>query len=167
MKTNIRKLAMAGVLVALSVVCSTFYIPIGASKCFPIQHFVNVLVAVVLGPFYGVAMAFCTSFLRVVLGTGSLLAFPGSMIGALLCGVIYDKTHNLIATYFGEAIGTGVIGAMIAYPVATLVMGKEAALFTYVIPFLISSGIGAAFSVVFLGVLSKAKILSKVQSEIL
>lgn len=162
-KLNTKKLTISGLLIALGIVCSTFYIPIGASKCFPIQHTINVIAAVLLGPIYGVSMAFCTSFLRILFGTGSFLAFPGSMVGALLCSLLYLKTKSLVATFLGEAIGTGIFGALLAYPIATLIMGKEAALFTYVLPFLISSSIGAFFSVLFLSVLEKTKVLSTVK----
>lgn len=162
-KMNIRKVSLSGVLIALGVVCSTFYIPIGASKCFPIQHAINVIAAVLLGPVYGISMAFCTSFLRILLGTGSFLAFPGSMVGALLCGLVYQKTKNLFATFLAEAIGTGIFGALLAFPVATLFMGKDAALYTFVLPFIISSSIGAFFSLFFIGILEKTKVLSMVK----
>ena len=52
MKT--KKLALAGIYAAVGVVCSTFYIPFGFTKCFPIQHMINVLCAVTLGPVYAV-----------------------------------------------------------------------------------------------------------------
>ncbi len=55
---RIKKLAISGMLVALTVALSGFSIPVGASKCFPIQHLINVLAAVFLGPVYGVSMAF-------------------------------------------------------------------------------------------------------------
>ena len=80
MQFQIRKLTAAGMMVALGVCLSAFSIPIGASKCFPIQHLVNVLAGIFLGPVYGTAMAFCTSLIRNLMGTGSLLAFPGSMM---------------------------------------------------------------------------------------
>ena len=65
---NVKKLALAGILVAVGVVCSTFSIPVGASKCAPAQHFINILGGVFLGPSYAVAMAFVTSLLRNLLG---------------------------------------------------------------------------------------------------
>ena len=88
---NIRKLTIAGVLVAVAVVGSLFSIPVFGAKCSPVQHMVNVLGAVLLGPGYAVGMAFAAALIRNLLGLGSLLAFPGSMIGALLCGVSYAK----------------------------------------------------------------------------
>ena len=38
------------------------------------------------------------------------MAFPGSMCGALLCGIVYHKTHKLLPTLIGEVFGTGIIG---------------------------------------------------------
>ena len=88
MKTSsIKKLVTSAMFVAIIIALSGFYIPVGASKCFPVQHLVNVLSAVLLGPGWGVAIAFCASLIRNLMGTGTLLAFPGSMVGALCCGL--------------------------------------------------------------------------------
>ena len=166
MNYNVRKLTVAAMLVAVSVVLSAFSIPIGASRCFPIQHLVNVISAVFLGPLYGVIMAFCTSLIRNLLGTGSLLAFPGSMAGAFLCGMVFSYTKRLIPTYFGEVIGTGIIGGMLCYPVATLLMGQEAALFTFVVPFLMSTVCGTIMAAVILGVLYRSKAVNGLRSAL-
>ncbi len=155
-----KKLVVAAMLTALSVALSTFSIPIGASRCFPIQHMANVLCAVFLGPSYGVMAAFCTSLIRNLMGTGTLLAFPGSMVGALCCGLAYKYTKKLIPTYIAEVIGTGVLGGMCAYPLATMVMGREAALFTYVIPFLVSTAGGTIIAAILIGVFDKTKVLN-------
>ena len=45
-----RKLALAGLLTAVAVVGGMFSIPIGAAKCSPVQHMVNVIAGVLLGP---------------------------------------------------------------------------------------------------------------------
>lgn len=160
MKCNTKKLLTAAMLTALSVSLSSFAIPIGASKCFPIQHLCNVIAGVFLGPGYGVAMAFCTSFIRNLLGTGSLLAFPGSMVGAFLCGMLYQRTGRLAAAYFGEVFGTGILGGMLCYPVATLLMGQEAALFAYVLPFLMSTACGTLMAFVLVSALYKSGAMS-------
>ena len=99
MKVNIKKLAVSAMLTAVAVSLSGFSIPIGASKCFPVQHLANVLAGVFLGPWYGVGMAFCTSFIRNLMGTGSLLAFPGSMVGAFLGGYLYQRFGRLTLAY--------------------------------------------------------------------
>lgn len=154
-KAEVKKLVVAAMFVALAVSLSTFSFPIGASKCFPIQHMVNVLSAVFLGPWYGVLVAFCTSLIRNLLGTGTLLAFPGSMVGALCCGLVYKISRKFIPTYIAEVVGTGILGGIIAFPVASLVMGKEAALFTYVVPFLVSTVGGTVIAALLITVLYK------------
>ena len=123
MKSKAQKITFSGVLIALSVVFGTFSIPIGVAKISPIQHFVNVVGAVTLGPAYALINAFATSLIRNMLGTGSILAFPGSMIGAFLAGIMYKKFKVLISAVIGEIIGTGILGAIIAYPISVLVMG--------------------------------------------
>ena len=109
-------------LVAVAVILSSFSIPIGPSRCFPIQHLCNVLAAVFLGPVYGVSMAFCTALIRNLLGTGSLLAFPGSMVGAFVSAMIFKYTRSKIGAYLGEVIGTGILGGMLCYPIASMMM---------------------------------------------
>ncbi|WP_195267771.1 energy coupling factor transporter S component ThiW [Eubacterium sp. 1001713B170207_170306_E7] len=158
-KNHVRKLTMAGILIAVGVVCSPFSIPLGAARCFPVQHMVNILSAVFLGPFYGVSMAFITSLIRVMLGTGSLLAFPGSMCGALICGLVFRYTKKLTLTYLGELFGTSILGALAAYPVATMVMGKEAALFAYVVPFFISCIGGVVLGAVLVTAVQKTGVM--------
>ena len=163
-KESVVKLVLSGMFVALAVVLSTFSIPVGGSKCFPIQHMVNVLSAVFLGPWYGLGIAFCTSLIRNLLGTGTLLAFPGSMIGALCCGLVYKYTGKLTFTYVAEIIGTGIIGGLLAYPVAAFVMGKEVALFVYVVPFLVSKVGGTLIAAVLITVLKQNHVLEKLQN---
>ena len=164
MKTNTKKIALAGVLCAVAVVGSMFSFPVFGSKCAPVQHMVNVLCAVLLGPWYGVAVAFVASLLRNLLGLGSLMAFPGSMCGALLCGILYHKTKNLLATLAGEVFGTGIIGGLLAWPVAVFLMGKAAgdiAFYAYIVPFLVSTVGGSIIAGVVLIALEKNSTLKK------
>ena len=88
-KNQVKKLALAGMFCAVAVVGSLFSFPVFGSKCAPIQHMVNILCAVLLGPWYGLGVAFAASLIRNLLGLGSLMAFPGSMFGALLCGIVF------------------------------------------------------------------------------
>ena len=77
---KIQKMVFASLLVAIgTMVGHVIYIPVGVAKCFPIQHTINVISAVLLGPYYAVLNAFLISLLRNILGTGSILAFPGSI----------------------------------------------------------------------------------------
>lgn len=110
---NIHKLTLAALLVAIGALSAHIvYIPAGASKCFPVQHAINVLCAVILGPKEAVSVAFVISCLRNMAGTGSLLAFPGSMIGALLAGLAYRRFNSTGAAMAGEIFGTGILGAL-------------------------------------------------------
>ncbi|QNM05234.1 energy coupling factor transporter S component ThiW [Qiania dongpingensis] len=166
MRPNIKKLAVGGMLVALTVALSGFYIPIGASKCYPVQHLVNILCAVFLGPSYGVASAFCSSLIRNLMGTGSLLAFPGSMVGALLAGLLYKKSKKLIFAYVGELFGTGILGGILCFPVASFLMGKTVAVFAFVLPFFLSSLAGTCIAVILTGALYKSGLLENLQRSL-
>ena len=110
----------------MAVVGSIFSFPVFGSKCAPVQHMVNIICAVLLGPWYGLGVAFAASLLRNLLSLGTLLAFPGSMCGALLCGLVYWKTQKLLPTLVAEVFGTAVLGGLCAYPLAILFMGKNA-----------------------------------------
>ena len=160
------KLALAGVLVALAVVGSMISVPIAGSKCAPVQHMVNIVAAVLLGPLWGVGMAFISSLIRNMLGIGTLMAFPGSMVGALLCGIVHYLTKNLKLTCCAEAFGTGVLGGIAAYPVAKFLMGTEpTGLFVYVIPFLISTVVGSILAFGLITALEKGGLLARFRFE--
>ena len=169
-----KKLAIAAMLVAIGVIGGAWSIPVGASKCAPVQHMINILAATVLGPVYGVIMAFVISVFRNMMGTGTLLAFPGSMCGALLAGLLFNALKNrsipvldkaigkgTIGAIIGELFGTAVIGGICAYPIAVFMLGKEAAIFTYVFPFLVSTLGGTIIGTILYVALRKTKALDK------
>ena len=146
-----KKLALSAMLVAVAVVGSAFIqFPFLGSNCSPTQHMVNVLCAVFLGPGWGVLVAFCASLIRNLLSVGSLMAFPGSMIGALCCGLVYmalrKRNNDVVAIVTTLAAEMFVLGGLCAYPVATLFMNVDAAttaVTAYIIPFLISTVVGS------------------------
>ena len=166
---SVKKLALAGMFCALAVVGSVFSFPIFGSKCAPVQHMVNILCAVLLGPYYGVGVAFVASLLRNLLGLGSLMAFPGSMFGALLCGLTYHKAKQPLPTLVAEVFGTSILGGLCAYPVAILLMGKSAgdiAFYAYIIPFLVSTAGGAVIAGVLLFSLQRSGALRSMQASL-
>jgi energy coupling factor transporter S component ThiW len=118
-----------------------------------------VLSAVLLGPYYAVAQAFCVSLLRNIMGTGSPFAFPGSMVGALLASLLFLKTRKIYLAFFGEVIGTGIIGAMLCYPIATLMLGQKATLFGFIPLFIFSSFAGALIGFIILTVFLQKKVV--------
>jgi energy coupling factor transporter S component ThiW len=159
-QTATRKLAMAGIFTALAVVGSLLSVPVAGSKCAPVQHMINVLAAVTLGPGWGVGIAFCASLLRNLFGIGSLLAFPGSMVGALCCGLMFRFSRKISLTCVAEALGTGFLGGLAAYPIAKLLMGiQPETAFVYIIPFLISTIAGSILAFLVLSMLARRGIL--------
>lgn len=146
------KLVLSGLFIGIATIFGTFSIPILGAKVSPVQHFINVVSGITLGPAFAVGNAFVASLLRNILGTGSLLAFPGSMIGALLAGIVYKKFKSTLGAVIGEVIGTGILGAILAYPVASLILGKEATLFLYIAPFSSSCIFGAIIAYMFINI---------------
>ncbi len=155
MKT--KKLVFSAMLAAMGILTgSVIYIPVGVSKCFPVQHAINVICAVFLGPVYALITSFCIALTRNLLGTGSIMAFPGSMAGAFLASIVYKQTKSYFGAAAGEIVGTGIIGALIAAPLSRLLMGSEAGALLYVVPFLLSSTSGAVIGLL---ILKSAEIL--------
>jgi energy coupling factor transporter S component ThiW len=137
---EIRKFTFTALFISIGVFSAHLvYIPIGIAKCFPVQHAINVLLAILLGTRYSISAAFSISLLRTILGTGSLLAFPGSMLGAALAGLLYQKTNHIAGAIIGEIVGTGILGSLVAYPVAKYIIGSQVGAFFFVVPFLIST----------------------------
>ena len=166
--TRVKKLSAAGLLTAVAVVGSLFSFPVLGSQCAPVQHMVNIVCAVCLGPWYGVGVAFAASLIRNLLSLGTPMAFPGSMLGALLCGLVYAKFPRLPAACLAEVFGTAVLGGLAAYPVAILLMGQDAgevAFYAFIIPFLISTAAGAVIAGAVLGALEGTGVLRKVQMQ--
>lgn len=163
MKQNkVKKMAMAGILTSVAVAGSLLSFPVFGSRCAPVQHMVNVLCAILLGPGYGFVAAIVASFLRNLFGLGSLLAFPGSMFGALLSGLAYKYTKNIWAACVGEVFGTAVLGGLSAYPLAIAFMGQSAgdiAFYAYIVPFFVSTSVGALLSTILIAALQKSGVL--------
>lgn len=167
MKINIKKLTLCALFAACAVVGSLFSFPVFGSKCAPVQHLVNILCAVFLGPWYGLAAAFVASVIRNLTGLGSPLAFPGSMCGALLAGLLYQSIRKLPAAYIGEVFGTGILGGMLSYPIAYFIMGNSAAaLFTFVVPFLISTCGGTIIAIVVVTTMKQSGLLGRFQESL-
>ncbi|MBM4762823.1 energy coupling factor transporter S component ThiW [Bacillus sp. B15-48] len=155
-----QKLTLTGMLIAIGTLSShLFFIPLGFAKAFPVQHLINVLSAVLLGPYYAVAQAIGVSLLRNLMGTGSIFAFPGSVFGALLASLIFMKTKKIYMAFFGEVVGTGILGALASYPIAALIFGQEATLFGFVPAFILSSLVGAFLGAILLKVFLKNNVL--------
>ncbi len=162
MKTNLKKRVLTAIMAAIGFVLSTFvYIPNMA----PFQHFVNVICAVLLGPWYAFLAALLTGILRMVLTGRTILAIVGAVIGAALAGILYKVTGKMIMAVIGEIIGTGIISAMVAAPIMKYGFGMEVVdSAIYYIPFFLPACVvGAILGYVVLLILKKAGTLEHIQ----
>ncbi len=159
-RSETRRVAYAVVLAALAVALSPISIPIGIARLSPTQHLINVLAGALVGPWWGLGVALATSIVRNALGLGTPLAFPGSIFGVVLAGLSYRATRDAYLTGLGEVIGTGLIGATVgALLVAPYIMGRSIGLAVLIVPFLLSSALGAVLGVLGLMVLRRAGFL--------
>ena len=161
MTTDTRNVAYAVVLVAIGVALAPYTsFPVGIAKINPTQHFVNVVGAVILGPWWATVIAAIIGLIRNVMGVGTLLAFPGGMIGAFLAGIAYRRFRNLYLGGAGEIIGTGFIAPVVsALFVAPVFMGRAIPLLTLVPIFLGSTIVGAVIGILAVKLLDRADIV--------
>lgn len=147
MKTT-RLLARMGMLIALGVAASYISsISMFGAKLNPAQATVNVVAGALVGPWAAAAVALVIAVMRILLGTGSLLAIPGSVFGALLAGLAYRYLRSKAAAVAGEVIGTGVIGAVAGFPVGVYLMGSAKAAaggLAFYIPLFVPSSLAGA-----------------------
>ncbi len=160
-KSDTRNVAYAVVLVAIGIALAPYTsFPIGIAKVNPTQHFVNVIGAVLLGPWWATIIAAIIGVIRNVMGVGTLLAFPGGMIGAFLAGFFYRRSLNLYVGAVGEVAGTGFIAPVVsAIFVAPVLMGKAMPFLALIPSFLASSLVGALLGVLALKLLKRADIV--------
>lgn len=135
---SVRKMVLTAMLAVLSFVLSTFvYFPAMA----PFQHFCNLLGAVFLGPWYGLAAAALTGVLRMVVTGRTIQALVGAVFGAFLSALLYQKTHKLWCAYAGEVFGTGILSAVAVYPLMRLFYGLPPHTPLYYIPFYVPASV--------------------------
>jgi energy coupling factor transporter S component ThiW len=164
-KTNFatRKMILTAMLACLAFVLNTFvYFPAMA----PFQHFVDVLAAVFVGPWYGFASALICGAMRMMSGR-TIQAVTGAIFGPILGGLLYKKTKNIYLVFLGEVIGTGILGATASYPLMKLFYGLDAQKWYYYIPFYIPSAVvGAAMGVAVLLILKRSGVLTRMLNEL-
>ena len=160
---RVRKMVLTALFACMAFVLNTFvYFPAMA----PFQHFVDVLAAVFLGPWYACAAAFLCGVMRMLSGR-TIQAVTGAVFGPILGGLIYRKTQNIYLVFVGEVIGTGLIGAMASYPLMTWFYGLDVRTPFYYIPFYTPAAVvGAAMGVAVLLVLKRSGLLKRLQSEL-
>ncbi|XKH49823.1 energy coupling factor transporter S component ThiW [Chryseomicrobium palamuruense] len=156
---ELKRLTQMAMLSALGVLGSLFiWIPLGVAKAFPVQHAINVISAVLFGPVGAGVVALVTALIRIFTGTGSLLAIPGSVLGAVLAGLLYRYTRRSGFAAIGEFVGTGVLASIVAVPYAAIFMGTQVGAFFFMPGFMASSATGAILGLVIWHFLERSKV---------
>ena len=156
-RAQMRKMTLAALFAALAVLLSPFSFPVGPSRCFPFQHTINGAAGVLLGPFWAFGAALVASLIRNFLGTGTILAFPGSLFGALAVGLaakLLPQKYRFFAA-MAEPFATGTLGAWVASFIVSTPGGQMAMFATLSTAFLLSSVPGAVLGCCLLRFLPK------------
>ena len=156
----IRKIALAGILTAIGVLGGDPVGPCWLYQMLSHAEYYQRCRRDLPGALVFLGTAFCISLLRNILGTGTIMAFPGSMCGALLAGLIYQWKPRLWASCLGEIVGTGILSAFLAWPIAIFVLGKACGPFTYFLPFMAAALTGVVIASVLIVVMDRTGALS-------
>lgn len=157
---HVRKLVMTAMLACMAFVLSvTVHFPNMA----PFQHFVNVISAVLVGPWYGCVAAFITGIMRMLTGR-PISAITGAIFGPILGGLLYRKSGKLWLAFLGEVVGTGIVGALVSYPLMKAFYGLDAQSPLYLIPFYTPSAlVGGAMGLAVLFMMKRSGLLGRMQ----
>ena len=119
---KVLKLVVLAMFVALGVIISPL---LRVEGMCPMAHFINIVCSVLMGPWYSLLCAISISIIRMSLMAIPPIAITGAVFGAFFSGVFYRVSKgSLIFAVLGEVIGTGIIGAILSYPVMTIFWGK-------------------------------------------
>ena len=150
-------------LIALGVVISPI---LRVEGMCPMAHFINIVCSVCLGPWYSLLCATLIGIIRMLLMGIPPIALTGAIFGAFLSGVFYRLSKGrIIFAVLGEIIGTGIIGAIMSYPVMTFLWGKEGLSWLFYVPsFICGTLIGGSIAYVFLRKIASNGMLAKIQN---
>ncbi|MDQ0151643.1 energy coupling factor transporter S component ThiW [Moryella indoligenes] len=167
MKTNqqLTRLSFMGMMIAIGVVISPV---LRVEGMCPMAHLINITCAVFLGPYYAFFCALVIGILRMMFMSIPPLALTGAVFGAFLSGMLYRLSRGkLLWAFLGEVIGTGIIGAIISYPVMTHIWGRNGlSWFFYVPSFVAATLIGGSLAFFMLKQMQKSGLLSRFQAAL-
>ncbi len=134
----------------------------------PMAHLINIVCAVMLGPVEAFTCAFIIGIIRMVVMGIPPLALTGAIFGATLSGLLYRMTKGkLIGAVLGEVIGTGIIGAIVSYPVMAFLVGRTGLTWMFYVPsFIMGTLIGGTIAFIFLTALKKNNTLTEIQKKL-
>lgn len=162
---RVLKLTVLSMLIALGVVISPI---LRVEGMCPMAHFINIVCSVFLGPWYSLVCATLIGIIRMVTMAIPPLALTGAIFGAFLSGVFYRLSKGkIICAVIGEIIGTGIIGAIVSYPVMTFLWGKEGLSWLFYVPsFICGTLIGGSIAYVFLRKFAANGMLAQIQTKL-
>ena len=160
---NLLKMITLSMLIALGVVISPI---LRVEGMCPMAHFINIVCSVFLGPWYSLLCATLIGVIRMMLMGIPPIALTGAVFGAFLSGVFYRASKGrIIFAVLGEILGTGVIGAIMSYPVMTFLWGKEGLSWLFYVPsFICGTLIGGSIAYVFLRKFAANGMLARIQT---
>lgn len=163
--SGLLKTIMLSMLIALGVVISPI---LRIEGMCPMAHFINIVCAVLLGPWYALLCATMIGVIRMMFMGIPPLALTGAIFGATLSGILYRvSSGKLICAVLGEVIGTGIIGAIVSYPVMTFIVGKAGLTWLFYVPlFICGTLIGGTIAYFFLTALRKSGMLANLQKNL-
>ena len=164
-QNKILKMVFLSIMVAIGVVISPI---LRIEGMCPTAHLINIVCAVFMGPLYSLLCAILIGVIIMMFMGIPPLALTGAVFGAFLSGVLYKLSKGkIIFAVLGEIFGTGVIGAIVSYPVMTLLVGKEGLTAFYYVPMFITATImGGSVAYIFLVSLKKTGMLTKIQERL-
>ncbi|MBR5152506.1 MAG: energy coupling factor transporter S component ThiW [Clostridia bacterium] len=162
---NLLKMVVLSMLIALGVVISPI---LRVEGMCPMAHFINIVCSVFLGPWYSLLCATLIGVIRMATMAIPPIALTGAIFGAFLSGVFYRLSKGkIIFAVLGEIIGTGIIGAIVSYPVMNFIWGKEGLSWLFYVPsFICGTLIGGSIAYVFLRKLADNGMLTKIQAKL-
>ncbi len=162
---NVLRLSVMALLIAVGVVISPL---LRIEGMCPMAHLINITAAVLLGPVDSFLVALLIGIIRMCVMGIPPLALTGAVFGALLSGILYKASKGKIwAAVLGEIVGTGIIGAIVSYPVMAFICGREGlGWFFYVPSFICGTLIGGSIAAILLYRLQHIGMLRKMQHKI-
>ena len=160
---SLLKMIVLAMLIAIGVVISPI---LRVEGMCPMAHFINIVCSVFLGPWYSLLCATLIGIIRMATMGIPPIALTGAIFGAFLSGVFYRLSKGrIIFAVLGEIIGTGMIGAIMSYPVMTFLWGKEGLSWLFYVPsFICGTLIGGSIAFVFLRKFAANGMLAKIQN---
>lgn len=164
-QTKVLKTVFLSIMVAIGVVISPI---LRIEGMCPTAHLINIVCSAFMGPWYSLLCATLIGVIRMIFMGIPPLALTGAVFGAFLSGVLYRLSNRkIIFAVLGEVFGTGVIGAIVSYPVMTFLVGKEGITAFYYVPMFITATImGGCVAYIFLISLKKTGMLTKIQDRL-